>query len=570
MKNLTRQLLALAAVASLFIVPGAVRAGEPKSLKGSLEVTHGDSYHDGHNHSHADGGDEALPMTEYWLDDGSKKIKLEFPGSAPKLLTGTKVSVTGEEKNGKFAVSSLREEAAPGGGKGGGGGSVTPVTGPRDLLVIMINFASDPTNRPMTVEAMRSSAFTGSNSMSNYYKESSFNSMWLKGKLDGDATDPDGAIGDVAGWFTINSNTSTCDSTGWANLSRQAATNAGWDLSGYEHVMHVWPFTPVCQWRGMGQLGGSTTWINGVEGITGWPDMHFEGLITHEIGHNLTLYHSRSLDCSSGGVRIAYANNCTYSEYGDVFDVMGRAYRHIGVRNKGHLGWVPSTKIANAVTGQTYTIQPIESGTTGLHSVRVARTNKDYLYIEARTPFGAFDTFLPSDDVVTGALLRTGADLRTNGNSYLIDTAPYTTSYYDAALQAGEAFVDTVKNIYVEVLSVNPDGSVTVLVRTGQANSAPTAAAGSAHGLTVGIEHQHDSATASDSTKNLGSYEWSLTACPATCPALSGATGQLSGGNAAVPGPTFTPAEAGTYRLSLTVWDTAGASATAVVDEVAL
>jgi hypothetical protein len=562
----TRLAFAVVAAGALIAGSAATHAAAGTALKGTLEVMHGDSFQASSGHSHSDGADEALPGLEHWLNDGGHRTRLEFPGNPPQLPTGTEVSVAGEPHNDHLVVSSLRVEAAPGGGKGGSGSTPAPLSGPRDLLVIMFNFAGDPTNQPLTVDGMRASAFTGSNSINNYYKETSFENISFKGKLDESSGDPDSAPGDVAGWYTIDASTTTCDHQGWATAARDAAAAAGWDLSGYEHIMHVFPFTSVCQWRGLGHLGGAYTWINGTEGIPFWPDMHFEGILAHEIGHNLTLYHSRTLDCSSGGVRISFARRCNYSEYGDPFDVMGQAYRQLHVRNKGHLGWFPSAKIATGTSDQTYTLYPIENSFGGLQVLRIPR-GKDFLYVEARAPFG-FDSLLPPD-AVTGVLLRTGPDLSNNGNSYLIDTAPYTATYADAALQLGEAFVDTVKNIYVETVGVDDDGSVTVLVKTGYSNTVPTVDAGAAHGLVLGSEHRHDSATASDSSKNLSSYEWSWSSCPSTCPALTDAAGGLSGGSSAISGPAFTPTVAGTYRLSLTVWDGAGAKATVSMDEVA-
>lgn len=99
------------------------------------------------------------------------------------------------------------------------------------------------------------------------------------------------------------------------------------------------------------------------------------------------------------------------------------------------------------------------------------------------------------------------------------------------------------------------------------ANSAPSANAGPAHSLGAGISHTHAGASAADPDGNLASYSWAFASCPSICPALINSSGSLSGGSAAVAGPTYTPNVAGTYALQLTVADTASQVATALLVE---
>jgi hypothetical protein len=245
---------------------------------------------------------------------------------------------------------------------------------------------------------------------------------------------------------------------------------------------------------------------------------------------------------------------------------MGRGYGHLNARSKPHLGWVPVANV-QTVTSGSHTIFPIERSATGLQSLRVARSRSDDLWIEARSQAAWFDGRYVYE---AGALIHTGADIGSTNSTYVIDGDPQTETQEDAVFEVGEAFVDTVKGIYVEVQRVDAaTGAVTVLIKTGYTNAAPTGSAGSAGSGTAGLVYTHQGATASDADRNLMKYEWSWGSCSATCPELSETTGPLSGTGASVPGPTYTPASAGNYTLNLTIWDATGARVTSSVMNVA-
>lgn len=574
-----RRLLVLVAFGALLTAPATSAmppdaGGAEQRVRGYIEVVHGDDFTAAATRPVTDSS-HRLPDTRFLLAASDASYELDFDGEPPAMAAGDEVEVAGRADNGRFRVREMRTvsasdgrggNAAAAGGKGGGGGRKPPppppsYVGPRDVLAISFNFASSPSALPFTTEQIRGAGFTEPQSVAAYFSEASFGQTTLRGKNDGTSADRDALPGDVAGPFTLSSSVATCGYNTWASDARAAAQAAGWDLTGYEHITYIFPRQESCAWGGLGSIGGQNAWLNGTIAVGTW---------AHELGHNLTLYHSRTLICTANGVGVSVAGGCDYAEYGDPFDVMGYSSgrRHLHGRNKGHLGWFGAANVVTPSSGQSYTLSALESSATGAQVLRIPRSTKDFVYVELRTVHG-FDSFGPADDVVTGVLIHTGPDLATNGNSYLIDTAPYSASFNDAALQAGQAFVDTVGGVYVETLSVSA-GSASVLVRTGYTGSAPVAsAAAGGQSVLVGLPRQHPGGSATDADKDLASYRWGFASCPGTCPAMTAnETGSLAGGNASVPGPSYTPTTSGTYRLTLTVFDAAGRSSSASSEDV--
>lgn len=543
-----------AALAATGTAAGAEGDGQTE-LRGRLEIVHGDDPGAPQRGSAAQ-GDRGLPDLHYFLHAAGGRYELYFDGDLPEAVTGDSVTVSGRVSQREVHVSRLQADGsrtAPArGGSGGGGRPKPPPTtylGARDLLALAVTL--DGALPPPEVQ-VRQAGFTGAQSVAAYLAEVSFGLTTLRGKADGTPADPDRAVGDVLG-VTITSTGTGCDYAGWAASARSAATAKGWDLAGYEHITYVLPHQSRCEWGGLGSIGGQSTWLNGNVS---------EGTWSHEIGHNLTLYHARTLICLRDGLRVSMAGGCDFEEYGDPFDVMGDAsgQRHVNGRNKGHLSWLSGANVVTGRSGQTYTLSALETATNQPQVLQVARSSSSNLYVELRRSTG-FDAFAPNDDVVTGVLIRTGPALATNANSYLVDTAPYTETFLDAALQVGQGFVDTVSGVYLELLSLNPDGTATVRVESGHPALAPTATAAAGGSTVVGMPRAHPGGTAQDPDKDLASYSWAFASCPATCPAIvSNESGALAAGSATVPGPLYTPTAGGTYVLRLTVRDGTGAS----------
>jgi hypothetical protein len=132
----------------------------------------------------------------------------------------------------------------------------------------------------------------------------------------------------------------------------------------------------------------------------------------------------------------------------------------------------------------------------------------------------------------------------------LLQKPSSSTAVLSSSTSARPTFTAAVAGDYVAQLIVN-DGKVdsapsSVIVVASAANVQPVANAGDDKNVTVSTVVTLDGTTSTDANFDTLTYLWSWMASPSTAPALSSATS---------PKPTFTPAAAGTYVLSLTVSD---------------
>jgi len=396
--------------------------------EGTLEVYHIDQPHPADN------------RYLHVLVSAEQNLTLRFAGRPPTLLSGTKIRVHGVRIDDVLAV--------------GAGGNVTKVQaastlstlGAQKTLAILVNFADEPI-QPFTLADAQAMVFT---TASNFDYEASYQQTWLTGS--------------VAGWFTIPLSSTTCDYRSIATYAKQAATNAGVKISNFSRYVYVFPAN-ACSWWGMGSVGGnpSEAWIHTKFGF-GLP------VIGHEMGHNLGLYHSHSLDC--GSVAIA-ATGCSMLEYGDAFDIMGSSNRppHFNAYQKELLGWLnagvspPVITVSNQGGVASYTIEPTETARDGMpRALKIPRTaacpsNSEWFYVESRQAQG-FDDFLAGNGNVLGGVLVHHVDAGDGDSSALLDMTPETTSWEDAALSAGLAFTDPVSSLTIMPVSVGTSSTM--------------------------------------------------------------------------------------------------------------
>jgi hypothetical protein len=390
--------------------------------------------------------DNVTPGTDvylYFLNTAKGRLSLHFADKAPTLQTGAKVRVHGSKIDDAMVLAD---------------GSALVVTkamavlggtlGVQKTLTILVNFSDAPT-QPFTPAYAQGVMFTATGSTSNYDYENSYQQTSMTGA--------------VAGWYTIAATSTTCDYNAIATQAKSAASAAGYVLSNYNRFVFAFP-SNTCTWWGLGTVGGnpSQAWIHSKWGFS-------LPVVGHEMGHNLGLYHSHSLDCGSASIS---ASGCTASEYGDAFDMMGSnsSTPHYNAFQKERLGWLnagvspPLTTVAAIPGSTTYTIAPLENVRDGVsRALKIPRgsscvATNEWFYVEARQAKG-FDAFLAGNANVQGGVLIHKVTEGNGDSSYLLDMTAATAAWSDAALVAGQTFTDPVSGVSIVPLSVGSSGA---------------------------------------------------------------------------------------------------------------
>lgn len=309
------------------------------------------------------------------------------------------------------------------------------LTGAQDTLVLRFNWQND-TSEPFSVAAIDAEMYSGANSADNFYQENSYNQISFPGNT----------TNVTSSWYTIpyNKGVSCSDPqiTNWTLSANSAATTAGYVLGNYDNIIYLFPSNPSCGWSGLGEVGGNLTWING------W---NVSDLYVHELGHNVGLGHASYRDC--GALSIDNYGNCTTSEYGDIYDVMGWGDNyHFNAAFKNESGWLAPGEIQTVSANGTYTLNVLENAASATKAVKIQKADTgEYYWLEYRQATG-FDSTLPGG-VTRGLVIHTY-----NGsygdNTYLLDMTP-ANGWSDIALSDGTTFTDSNNSISVTQLSHN-------------------------------------------------------------------------------------------------------------------
>ena len=416
----------IVALAVVIAARTAAQAAGPQSFEGDLEIHHSDDFAHGH------------ATFNYKLKTANGDFTLDFADHHPAVPKTTKVRVQGQKDGGVIHVPpGAKVEAADGSG-GSGAPAVAAVTGSKRVAVILVKFS--PTQaEPYTPATAAGVAFDNANSVAAYYNEVSYGQLTLSG--------------DVLGWYPITADTTACNFSAWSNAADQAATAAGVNLSTYNYRVYAFPQVSACGWAGLAYLPGTLSYLNGTGGMS-------LRVMSHELGHNLGTHHASTLTCTENAVRVpisANAANCTASEYGDPFTVMGASSnRHATNFSLGNFGWMAAANTLDVSANGTFALTAAEDpSTTATKAIRIARPSGDYLVLELRKPFGTyFDNFGAADPAVTGVSVRIAPGYNTLSQSKLIDATPGTTSFGDAPLPVGASLRDPVRGVTVSTTSV--------------------------------------------------------------------------------------------------------------------
>ena len=364
----------------------------------------------------------------------------------PDLLTGDRVRVRGVKSGRKVQLATTSAanlevlQYAP----------VANTFGLQKAVILLVNFSNDQ-SRPTTTSSVqlsmaRSDAFLRENS----YGQTSLSV-------------------DVFGWYTLPIANTNCPNWSIKSYADQAAIAAGVNLAAYTRRVYLFPWSAACAFSGMGTVGGtpSSAWINGAQNL---------GVIDHELGHNLGLYHSHSISCPAG---VVSGPTCMTLEYGDSVDAMGASGGHYNAFQKQRLGWLDhgvSPPITRVQSTGTHTIEAYEAPGTAPKALKIQRgpaSAQAFLFVELRTPTG-FDSHLPS----IGVFVHSASDNDSN-SSYLLDMTPETQfGWYYEFLAVGKSFTDPVSSVTIQTVSANGTSATIAVTMAGALPSPPTALAG--------------------------------------------------------------------------------------------
>jgi hypothetical protein len=332
-----------------------------------------------------------------------------------------------------------------------------PTYGSRKVLVILVKLNDTPTP-PESVEDAREQIFTGEHSVNEYFKEASQQRYHLTG-----ITRPDG---DITNWLTVPFSVANCEISQWAQSATELARQNGYEPFNYNSVIYVFP--TMCSLPASASLGtlGNTT---GTESVWIRSGMLLRSdVITHELGHNLGLWHANSIRCPDSNI----PNNCQQLEYGDPYDTMGKAasffYNNF---SRLALGWLTG-KAPEITDSGVYNLVAPSAPSKGNQVLQIPLKNQEgnptgySYYLEFRRPYSFDNQLFPLfQPLFNGVGIRYAPTGFFDERPLLVDTTPNTTSYEDAPLTVGNIYTDTTHGVTITTLSANPQFGARVRIQ---------------------------------------------------------------------------------------------------------
>jgi chitodextrinase len=352
---------------------------------------------------------------------------------------------------------------------GSTGGTVTPGTASQAApilgaynVAVMAAYFSDTTN-PFNMSQIQG-AFNGSPGLDveSFYSQVSYGQASIVPSFYGPYQLP-------------ITQASACANPSYASsvLMQQASSTVTY--SNFKSFVYVLDCTNFADQASVG-AGGLSTPQGIVAAGTAWINLTSDAdpqTYTHELGHNMGLYHANALACPPP--KQFDTTGCTNLNYGDEYDTMGGPpggnQAGFDAWHRYVLGWLNSTTMPTVSQAGTftYTLAPIESvSPTAPVALYIPRGNSGNGFsIEYRQPIGV-DSWMQGSNVTAGASIKWVGSMMSNADSEALDATPgsqVSNSYWntsdfnqDGAFLPGSSFTDGSYGITVKVLGASSSG----------------------------------------------------------------------------------------------------------------
>jgi hypothetical protein len=354
----------IAAIGSAVNTPVAASAApvvapvRADTLDGELMVAHGEYSKTG------------AMVLQTQLHTSTGDVRLTVPASQHDrivALAGTRVRVHGAHRAGSFAVSDISQTSAAlvANASVPAAGASVSARAPRSMRIAVVLLRLPGSSaQPATKAAVKASTFGATNSVAHWFSQTSGRQVAVTGT--------------VFGYYT---GVRSCDLATQLRTAASVAAKGGYVASKFDHLVVVTP-EQGCGFGGLGWVGQNGVFLHGSAS---------PGVMEHEIGHNLGLWHAGAYSCAS-------ASQGCLSEYGDPTDVMGTPYfnRGYNAEHKRRLGWLPSWEVRAVAKGTktialTASTNPLVAGSIQL--IRLRATDGTVYAIDRRASVG-YDTGL--------------------------------------------------------------------------------------------------------------------------------------------------------------------------------
>ena len=445
------------------------------SRRGELVIYQADNFETG-----------ASQFTYALRDATGAELPLHFD-SRPGLDAGTKIKAWGVPEGDALRVTSFARVPDPVSTIQSGLIGATPFAA-RTFAFVLVDIGGgitqvrwDNTQNDLTEAFVMGRLIGDDDSLRNYYLGDSYQMQDISARVVGPLSYP---------------LSSSCDTSTLSRTLKPMVDSAVGGTS--QH--YLWFFgsqTSSCNWSGLASVGtpqspSKDTWYNHSVGCV---------VLVQEPGHNFGMQHSSSLKCGTSAMLDDPNSGCTASEYGDSFDPMGGGCRHMNSWQKSYQGWLSSCNGVRVTNSGTFTLLPLEMSCNGTQFLQIkaphprpfmrpaaggggaTTENLDYYYLELRTPVD-FDGTLGGSALSARVLVHMATDLQPrNGkgfHTFLLDMAPSTSSFSDAALPVGQTYNDPAGGLSFTVMSMSNSGATIQVTYTSGGSGDPTCMDGSA------------------------------------------------------------------------------------------